>query len=80
MSENVYVIGTGLTKFGKFLDKSVKQLSGKALDLVLKDCGLARKDIQAAWFSNSTWGYMSFQTPFADRLRYLPMDLTGFQL
>ncbi len=36
MSENVYVIGTGLTKFGKFLDKSVKQLSGKALDLVLK--------------------------------------------
>lgn len=33
MSENVYVIGTGLTKFGKFLDKSVKQLSGKAWTL-----------------------------------------------
>lgn len=80
MSENVYVIGTGLTKFGKFLDKSVKQLSGKALDLVLKDCGLARKDIQAAWFSNSTWGYMSFQNSIRGQVALSANGLDGIPI
>ena len=38
MSDKVYVIGVGMTKFGKFLEKSIKQMTGEALDLVLKDC------------------------------------------
>jgi acetyl-CoA acetyltransferase len=61
MSKDVYVIGTAMTRFGKYLDKGVKVLTGEALDLVLKDCGLERQDIEAAWFSNSGWGYHSFQ-------------------
>jgi acetyl-CoA acyltransferase len=61
MSEEVYIIGTGMIKFGKYLDRSVKDLTGDVLELVLKDCGLGRDDIQAAWFSNSAWGMYSFQ-------------------
>lgn len=61
MSENVYILGTGMTKFGKFLDKSIKTLTGEALELVLKDCGLSRSDIEAAWFSNTCWGIYKFQ-------------------
>ena len=61
MAEDVYIIGTAMTKFGKYLDKGVKALTGEALELVLKDCGLERRDIEAAWFSNSGWGYHSFQ-------------------
>ena len=61
MSQDVYIIGTAMTKFCKYLEKGVKTLAGEALDLVLKDAGLSRGDIEAAWFSNSGWGYHSFQ-------------------
>ena len=40
MSDNVYVYGVGMIKFGKHLDLGVKQLTGQALNLVLEDCGL----------------------------------------
>lgn len=61
MSEDVYIVGAGMTKFGKYLEKSVKALTGEALGLVLSDCGLELEDIEAAWFSNSSWGISSFQ-------------------
>ncbi|MBI4765075.1 MAG: thiolase family protein [Deltaproteobacteria bacterium] len=61
MSDNVYVLGVGMTKFGKFLDKSIKVLTGEALELVFKDCGLSRGDLEAAWFSNTCWGIYKFQ-------------------
>ena len=61
MSDDVYIIGVGMIKFGKYLDRGIKALTGEALDLVLKDCGLGKNDIEAAWFSNSSWGIASFQ-------------------
>jgi len=61
MSDDVYIIGVGMIKFGKYLDRGIKALTGEALDLVLKDCGLGKNDIEAAWFSNSSWGIQSFQ-------------------
>lgn len=56
MSDKVYVFGVGMIKFGKYLEISMKQLTGQALDSVLEDSKLAKSDIEAAWFSNSGWG------------------------
>lgn len=61
MALDVYIIGTAMTRFGKHLEKGMKVLTGEALELVFKDCGCGRRDIEAAWFSNSGWGYHSFQ-------------------
>lgn len=61
MSNDVYIIGSGMIKFGKYLERSMKDLTREALDLVLKDCGLTKDSIEAAWFSNSAWGQYSFQ-------------------
>ncbi|MBW2092715.1 MAG: thiolase family protein, partial [Deltaproteobacteria bacterium] len=61
MSDNVYIIGVGMIKFGKNFEKSVKAMTGESLQLALDDCGLASDDIQAAWFSNSGWGMSEFQ-------------------
>ena len=61
MSERVYIFGVGMTRFGKYLDRSIKQLTGEALERVLADCGLERDDIQAAWFANSYWGMYTMQ-------------------
>ncbi len=62
MSDKVYVIGVGMIKFGKNFDKTMKSMTGEALELALKDCELnKREDIEAAWFSNSGWGMSEFQ-------------------
>jgi len=61
MSDSVYIIGVGMIKFGKYLKKSVKDLTGETLDLVLKDSDLKPEDIEAAWFSNCSWGIYDFQ-------------------
>jgi len=61
MSDGVYILGVGMTKFGKYLDKGIKTLTGEALERVLEDCGLAREDIEAAWFANSYWGMYTMQ-------------------
>lgn len=61
MGENVYVLGSAMIRFTKYLDRNIKSLTGEALDLVLKDSGLNLDDIQAAWFSNSGWGIHTFQ-------------------
>ena len=61
MSERVYAISVGMTKFGKFLEKSIKDLTGEALQSVQKDNDTDMSDIEAALFSNSGWGMATFQ-------------------
>ena len=55
------MIGVGHIKFGKNYDKTMKSMTGESLELALKDSELQKKDIQAAWFSNSGWGQSQFQ-------------------
>lgn len=52
MSENVYVLGTGMTKFGRHPEKSVPQLGAEAALLALDDCGLTIHDMQALFSGN----------------------------
>ncbi len=59
--DSIYIIGAGVTRLGKHLDKSVKQLSSMAISAALADAGCARDDIQAAWFSNTRQGAMEGQ-------------------
>jgi len=80
MSEDVYIIGTAMTKFGKYLEKGVKALTGEALELVLKDCGLERKDMEAAWFSNGGWGYHSFQHAIRGQVALSANGLEGIAI
>jgi acetyl-CoA acetyltransferase len=57
----VYIVGIGMTKFGRFPDKSVRTLAEDAVNLALKDAGVGKRELQAAFFSNSFWGMFSNQ-------------------
>jgi len=35
MSDNVYILGSAMIKFSKYMDRNIKSLTGEALDLVL---------------------------------------------
>jgi acetyl-CoA acyltransferase len=43
---NVYVLGTGMIKFGRYPEKSVPELGGEAAMIALKDAGIAIKDVE----------------------------------
>ncbi|MBF6567432.1 MAG: thiolase family protein [Candidatus Binataceae bacterium] len=43
---NVYVLGTGMIKFGRYPDRTVPQLGAEAAIIALKDAGLSIKDIE----------------------------------
>jgi acetyl-CoA acyltransferase len=77
MSNDVYIIGVGMIKFGKFLERSIKDMTGQALDEVLKDCDLTRDDIEAAWFSNTGWGIYTFQHSIRGQVALTANGLQG---
>jgi len=58
---DVYVIGTGMIRFNKYPAGSVRGMAKEAVGLVLKDAGLAKEDIQAAYVSNTFWGMFANQ-------------------
>ena len=43
---DVYVLGVGMIKFGRYPDKDIPQLGGEAALLALKDAGMSIKDIE----------------------------------
>jgi acetyl-CoA acetyltransferase len=52
MSENAYVVGAGMIKFGRYPEKSVPQLGAEAALAALDDCGLRIQDMQALFSGN----------------------------
>jgi acetyl-CoA acetyltransferase len=58
---DVYVIGVGMIRFGKYPDETVRTMAEKAVKLVLEDSQLDKKDLQAAFFSNTFWGMFANQ-------------------
>ncbi|HEY4715997.1 MAG TPA: thiolase family protein [bacterium] len=58
---DVAIIGIGMTHFGKFLDRSLKDLSRESLDNALSDARLDKKSIQAAYVGNAMAGIVTGQ-------------------
>jgi acetyl-CoA acetyltransferase len=52
MSNDVYVVGTDMIKFGRFPDRNVADLGAEAALLALDDCGLTIGDMQALYCGN----------------------------
>lgn len=58
---DVYIVGVGMTRFFKWLDRGIKDLSRESITEALKDAGIRKEQLEAAWFANSTWGYFDGQ-------------------
>lgn len=58
---DVYVVGVGMTRFGKHLESSVKELTGEASRLALADAGIGSEAVEAAFFSNTSQSWLEGQ-------------------
>ena len=57
----VAIIGAGMTRFGKFLDRSLKDLGREAVEEALRSAGMEKSDIEAAVVGNAAAGLITGQ-------------------
>jgi acetyl-CoA acetyltransferase len=76
----VYIVGVGMTRFGKHLERSEKDLTAEAVRITLEDAGLAAKDLQAAWFGNSMWGYFHNQHCIKGQVALRPLGIQSIPI
>src|SRR3546814_3174298 len=59
--EEIFIVGVGMTRFGKHRDRSVKSLVAEAVGNALSDANAQQGDVGAAVFSNISQGIMEGQ-------------------
>jgi acetyl-CoA acyltransferase len=58
---DVYIVGVYTNKFGRLLERSIKDLAAESALGALKDASLDKAALESVWFSNSGWGFSQFQ-------------------
>ncbi len=74
--DDVYIVGVGMTPFGRLLNRTLNDLTEEAVGLSLRDAGLSHNDIGAITFANATQGAMEGQYGIRGQvaLSRLPFD------
>ncbi|MBT3931862.1 MAG: thiolase family protein, partial [Rhodospirillaceae bacterium] len=58
---DIYIVGVGMTPFGRFLDRPIKEMTRAVVTDALADAGAQVADIEAAWFSNAAQAILEGQ-------------------
>ena len=75
MLRDVYVAGTGMTRFAKQPGRSLKDLTAEAVYAAMKDAGQAVEDVQVCYFGNAVAGSMTGQEMLAGQFLLRPLGL-----
>jgi acetyl-CoA acyltransferase len=73
----IYVVGVGMTDFGRLPGHGVKMLTEWAVNEALFDAGLAAADIGVAFFANAAQGHMEGQHMIRGQLALRAMGISG---
>jgi acetyl-CoA acetyltransferase len=71
--EDVYVVGTGMTRFKRSLGLSMKEMSRDAVEAVLADALMTTDDVGAIFFSNSLAGLITGQECIRGEVMLYPL-------
>lgn len=74
---NIYVVGIGMTPFGRLLDVSIKSMARTAVEAALKDSGLEKDAIEAAFYANASQGHMEHQHMIRGQIALRDMGIQG---
>lgn len=73
----IYVVGTGMTPFGRHLDIDMKTLVRQAVEAALDDAGTEKSALQAAFFANASQGHMEGQHMIRGQVALRSMGIGG---
>jgi acetyl-CoA acyltransferase len=74
---DVYIVGIGMTRFFKWLERGIKDLTKEAVTEALNDAGLQKEQIEAAWFANSNWGFFENQHQIRGQVALGALEMYG---
>lgn len=74
---DVVVLGVGMTKFGKFMDKSLKDLARMAAWDAIQDAGISPKEIESGYVANAIGGVITGQTMVTGEVVLREVGITG---
>lgn len=75
--ETIYIVGIGMTKFGRHLNRSVKNMTAEAVSAALADAGIDRQRIGAAFFGNTSQGALEGQEMVRGQVALAPLGFQG---
>lgn len=77
MDSNIYVVGVGMTQFGRHLQRSVASLAEEALAAALKDATISMADIQQAYYGGVTQSPLQGQHAVPGQVVFARIGLVG---
>jgi acetyl-CoA acetyltransferase len=77
---DVAIIGAGMTRFGKFLDRSMKDLTREAVDAALGSASIDKSKIEAAIVGNATAGLVTGQECIRGQVVLREMGIGGIPI
>jgi acetyl-CoA acetyltransferase len=78
--QEVAVVGVGMTPFGKFPEKGIKDLVREAVQGALRDAGIDGKLVQAAYVGNAVAGLMTGQEMIRGQVTLSAMGIQGIPI
>ena len=78
--QKVRVAGAGMSKFGKFLDRGLRDLAEEAVRNTLEDTGIEVREINAAYVSNSVAGLITGQETIRGQVVLRKTGLMGIPI
>jgi acetyl-CoA acetyltransferase len=73
----VAIIGVGMIRFGKYLDKSLKDLGRVVCWEAIKNAGINPRDIEAGYMANATGGALTTQTMVLGQVVFREVGVIG---
>ena len=74
---DVAIVGAGMTNFGKFLDRSMKDIAGEAVKGALDSAGIDKSKLQVAVVGNATAGLITGQEMIRGQVVLREMGIGG---
>ena len=74
---DIYIVGVGMTPFGRHLERSVYDLVGEAVGHALKDAGCGAADIGSAFYGTLTNGQFQGQTAIPGPIAMRRLGIEG---
>ena len=73
----VQMVGSGMVRFGRFVDRGDRAMVEQVADLALKDAGITASDVQRIFFGNAAAGLMSGQEMIRGQVALQDTQLVG---
>ena len=75
-----YIVGIGMTRFGKHRHESVKSLTAAAVEQALADCSIPQERVGAAFFANTVQGELEGQLMIRGQIALRPLGFEGIPI